>query len=76
VNQKSNSFIPQGWPSVIPRLSTADPGKMVDFIKDVFGASGSFNDDRRRHSLVPIRASIAAENKWLKDSQLAQRLKL
>ncbi len=42
----SKSVSPPGWPTVIPRLSVADPEACVDFLKAVFQASGSFNDDR------------------------------
>lgn len=42
----NDSHIPLDWPPVIPRLSVADPSKCVSFLRDVFGAQGTFNDDR------------------------------
>ena len=42
----SDSHIPLGWPSVIPRLSVVDPSKCVSFLQEVFGAQGTFNTDR------------------------------
>ncbi|MGH8233265.1 MAG: VOC family protein [Rhodanobacteraceae bacterium] len=41
----SDSHIPPGWPSVIPRLSVADPSECVSFLREVFGAQGTFNND-------------------------------
>ena len=37
---------PPGWPTVIPRLSVADPKQCVGFLKDVFGALGCYSDSR------------------------------
>ncbi|MFY9739018.1 MAG: VOC family protein [Candidatus Cybelea sp.] len=34
--------IPEGWRSVTPRLVVHDPAKLVDFLKNAFGASGDF----------------------------------
>lgn len=42
----NDSHIPLDWPPVIPRLSVADPSKCVSFLRNVFGAQGTFNDDR------------------------------
>lgn len=42
----NDSHIPLDWPPVIPRLSVADPSKCVSFLRDVFGAQGTFNNDR------------------------------
>ncbi|HWU77521.1 MAG TPA: VOC family protein [Rhodanobacter sp.] len=42
----NDSHIPLDWPSVIPRLSVANPSQCVDFLRDVFGARGAFNSDR------------------------------
>jgi PhnB protein len=32
--------IPEGWHSVTPRLVVHDPARLVQFLKDAFGASG------------------------------------
>lgn len=42
----NDSHIPLGWPPVIPRLSVADPSMCVNFLREVFGAQGTFNADR------------------------------
>jgi len=37
--------IPEGWHSVTPRLVVRDPAKLVQFLKDAFGASGEYAAD-------------------------------
>ncbi len=37
--------IPEGWHSVTPRLVVHDAGKLVDFLKQAFGAIGDFRTD-------------------------------
>ena len=39
-------FSPPGWPTLIPRLSVAEPEACVEFLKKVFDASGVFSEDR------------------------------
>ena len=39
-------YIPQGWPVLIPRIVGRDPQALVSFIKHVFDATGSFNEER------------------------------
>ena len=39
-------YAPAGWPSVIPRIAVDDPKGLVEFIRDVFGATGSFHPER------------------------------
>ncbi len=41
-----HNFVPPGWPSVIPRLAVEDPAALVQFLQQVFGASGDYNTDR------------------------------
>jgi PhnB protein len=36
---------PEGWHSITPRLVAADSAKLVQFLKDAFGATGDFNGD-------------------------------
>lgn len=41
-----NSFTPEGWPAVIPRIVAHQAHQLVDFIKNVFGATGDYPPDR------------------------------
>ncbi len=36
------TWIPDGWHSVTARLVVHDPAKLVEFLKNAFGASGDF----------------------------------
>jgi len=38
--------VPEGWPSVVPRIVADDPETLVAFVKNVFDASGTFNEER------------------------------
>ncbi len=38
--------VPPGWPAAIPRLSVDDPRGAVQFLRDVFDATGEFNEGR------------------------------
>jgi uncharacterized glyoxalase superfamily protein PhnB len=38
--------VPEGWPALIPRIFVASPESLVAFIKEVFGATGSFHAER------------------------------
>jgi len=40
------SHVPPGWPPVIPRLSVEEPHKMVQFLKEVFGARGEYTENQ------------------------------
>ena len=42
----SESHVPPGWPPVIPRLSVDQPHRMVQFLKEVFGAKGEYEENR------------------------------
>lgn len=42
----NSSFVPAGWPTVIPRIFVEDPEELVAFVKEVFGASGEYRPDR------------------------------
>jgi uncharacterized glyoxalase superfamily protein PhnB len=37
--------IPEGWHSITPRLVVHDAAKLVDFLKQAFGAAGDFRTD-------------------------------
>ena len=39
-------WIPEGWHSVTPRLVVHDVGKLVEFLKQAFGATGELRTDR------------------------------
>jgi PhnB protein len=39
-------YIPDGWPALIPRIVVDQPESLVNFVKHVFGATGSFNRER------------------------------
>ena len=36
-------YKPAGWPTVTPRLIVYDAKKLVDFVKQVFGATGDYH---------------------------------
>jgi uncharacterized glyoxalase superfamily protein PhnB len=48
--------IPEGWHSVTPRLVVHDTAKLVEFLKQAFGASGDFRADRP--SVIKIGDSL------------------
>jgi ribosomal protein S18 acetylase RimI-like enzyme len=43
---RTDSHAPPGWPAVIPRLAVAEPEKLVNFMRQVFGAEGIYNEER------------------------------
>ncbi len=46
VPDESRAPVPEGWHTVTPRISTADPSGLVTFIQSVFQASGAFEPAR------------------------------
>jgi PhnB protein len=48
--------IPEGWHSVTPRLVVHDTAKLVEFLKQAFGATGDFRNDRP--SVIKIGDSL------------------
>jgi PhnB protein len=48
MNEPSNRshFTPDGWRTVTPRLVTREPQQLVEFIKQVFEATGEYRTDR------------------------------
>jgi len=38
-------FKPQGWPTVTPRIVVANARELVQFVKDVFDATGDYRAD-------------------------------
>lgn len=60
-------YIPDGWPVLIPRIVVATPEPLVAFIKQVFGAAGSFHPERPSElrvgdSMLMVSASIDRES--------------
>jgi PhnB protein len=39
-------FAPHGWPTVIPRIVVPEAQQLVEFIRNVFGATGEYHPDR------------------------------
>jgi PhnB protein len=46
------TLIPEGWHAVTPRILVNNAGQLVDFVKDVFSATGDYRPD------VPAIVSI------------------
>ena len=40
------TYIPAGWPALIPSIAVDDPEGLVTFIQHAFGAAGHFNPER------------------------------
>ena len=43
---KTSTFKPQAWPTVVPRIVASEAQELVEFIKQVFGATGEYQPDR------------------------------
>jgi uncharacterized glyoxalase superfamily protein PhnB len=61
-----SQHIPDGWPALIPRIFVDAPEPLVTFIKEVFGATGSFRRERPSElrigdSMLMVSASIDRE---------------
>jgi hypothetical protein len=52
-----NTFKPDGWPTVTPRIFTDDVAGLVGFLKIVFGPTAGSNPKRRRRCGLAIRSS-------------------
>ena len=48
--------MPEGWHSVTPRLVVDDTGRLVEFLKQAFDATGDFRNDRP--SIIRIGDSL------------------
>jgi len=44
--KETKNFAPAGWHTITPRIVVNDPELFVDFLKNVFGATGEFQDTR------------------------------
>jgi PhnB protein len=43
---KHSDFTPEGWPTVTPRIVVDDAKELVEFLKQVFDATGDYRQDR------------------------------
>jgi PhnB protein len=50
------NWIPDGWHSVTPRLVVHDTAKLVEFLKQAFGATGDLREDAP--SIITINDSL------------------
>jgi PhnB protein len=41
-----HTFTPDGWPRVVPRIVVPDARRLVEFVKEVFGATGEYEPER------------------------------
>jgi len=46
MGEQKRNFAPEGWPLVIPRIVSHRAEKLVEFIKQVFGATGDYQSER------------------------------
>lgn len=46
MSKPSRHFIPDGWPTVVPRLVADDAAGLVAFVRRVFGARGRYQAER------------------------------
>ncbi len=42
----TKEFTPEGWHTVTPRISVADPEGLINFLRAVFEATGEYRSDR------------------------------
>ena len=42
----SSHFVPEGWHTVTPRIVVQDAQHLVHFLKQVFGSTGDYREDR------------------------------
>jgi uncharacterized glyoxalase superfamily protein PhnB len=59
-------YSPAGWPTVIPRIAVDDPKALVDFMREVFTASGDYHPSRPSElriddSLIMVGSTIERE---------------
>jgi PhnB protein len=43
---KRSHFTPEGWHTVTPRIVVHEANQLVEFLKQVFGATGEYRQDR------------------------------
>ena len=57
MSEGSNRYVtPEGWHTVTPRIVVHDAKQLVAFLKDVFGATGDYRQDRP--SVIRIGDSV------------------
>jgi PhnB protein len=54
--RKRSHAAPEGWHTVTPRIVVEDAERMVEFLRQVFGATGNYQSDRP--SVIKIGDSI------------------
>ncbi len=59
-------YAPAGWPAVIPRIAVDDPKALVEFMREVFAASGEYHPSRPSElriddSLIMVGSTIERE---------------
>lgn len=56
MNETTNRFAPEGWHTVTPRIVAHDASQLVEFVRQVFGATGDYRPDRP--SVIKIGDSV------------------
>ena len=46
VDADHSNFAPEGWHTVTPRIVAQDASQLVEFLRQVFGATGDYRTDR------------------------------
>ena len=46
MNDNQSHFTPAGWHTVTPRIVVPEAERLVEFLKQVFGAAGDYRSDR------------------------------
>jgi PhnB protein len=46
MDEKSKQFTPEGWHTLTPRIVVDNAKGLVEFLKDVFGAEGTYQPER------------------------------
>lgn len=60
------AYRPDGWPTLVPRVTTREPKGLVEFVRQVFDATGAYHAERPTElrigdSMLMISASIERE---------------
>jgi PhnB protein len=69
MSERSNEhFTPAGWHTVTPRIVVHQPQQLVDFVKQVFGATGDFRTD------MPTIVSIGDSRIMISEVGIRERM--
>ena len=66
-----DSYKPEGWPAVTPRLITADVRGLVDFLKRVFGATGEVQAGRPAEMAIADSRILVSDGAGLRSATSA-----